>query len=76
MPEFRRTGYDFIELYPKILKVLKYSNGNIDYSDGTIKEVSGYYGIEDVLEAIFNKEYVQKHEFCFKCLGMKKWEKI
>ena len=36
-PEFRRTGSDFIELYPKILKVLKFENGNINYNDSSIK---------------------------------------
>jgi len=32
-PEFRRTGYDSIELYPKIIKTyFSFFKGRIDYS--------------------------------------------
>ena len=32
-PEFRRTGFDVIELYPKIIKIYSsFFKGQIDYS--------------------------------------------
>lgn len=30
-PEFRRTGFDYMELYPKVLKVLPFKKGQFDY---------------------------------------------
>lgn len=72
-PEFRRTGFDFIELYPKILRILPFKNGLIRYSEENIKEVSAYYGVEDVLEAILTKPEIDKKKFYYKTISMKKW---
>ena len=55
-PEFRRTGFDCIELYPKILKMLHFRNGTIHYSEDNMKEVSAYYGLGDILEAILGTD--------------------
>lgn len=73
-PEFRRTGYDCIELYPKILKVFQYSAGIVDYKDEKMKEVSAYYIIEDIFQAIVgSKDEENKKVLFFRTLGMKKW---
>lgn len=36
-PEFRRTGEDFIELYPKILKIYKFEKERINYASESLK---------------------------------------
>ena len=46
-PEFRRTGYDQIELYPKNVKIYNgMFKGEIAYSSEVIREVSSYTTVE------------------------------
>ena len=75
-PEFRRTGFDFIELYPKILKVLSFSKGVIEYRDDSMKEVSAYYGLGDIMEAVIGSNNVHSKKIYFKTIGMPKWEEV
>lgn len=49
-PEFRRTGFDQIDLEPKIIRI--YSGmfkGEIDYSSEIVREVSNTRTIEDLM---------------------------
>lgn len=49
-PEFRRTGFDAIELYPKIVRVyFSLFKGHIDYSTEVVREVSSYLRIDHLL---------------------------
>lgn len=49
-PEFRRTGYDTIELYPKIIKAyFSLFKDHIDYSTEVIREVSAYLRVDQLL---------------------------
>ena len=49
-PELRRTGTDFIELYPKILKIYtSLYNEELSFESEKIREASSYLTLEDVL---------------------------
>lgn len=45
-PEFRRSGFDAIQLYPKIIKAyFTLFKGHLDYSSQVIREVSAYLAV-------------------------------
>lgn len=76
-PEFRRTGYDFIELYPKILKIYsQFFKGRIDYSSEIMREVSSYLTVQELLSKSIElkKEDLENKVVFFKTIGMQRWE--
>ena len=74
-PEFRRTGSNNIELYPKRIKI--YSSlfkNKLDYSCEIIREVPCYATVESLLEESLQLSNLEEKHVFFKTIGMAKWE--
>lgn len=48
----------------------------IQYNDDSMKEVSAYYGLGDVMEAILGQTDIHSKAIYFKTIGMTKWEEV
>ena len=75
-PEFRRTGFDSIQLYPKIAcTFFSLFKGSIDYSSEVLREVSSYLSIEQMLvkSCDISQEELSKKVIFYKSIGIKKW---
>jgi hypothetical protein len=78
-PEFRRTGFDTIELYPKIIKTyFSLFKGHIDYSTEVIREVSAYLAVDQLLinSCELTEESLKSKVIYYKTIGMQRWEKL
>lgn len=78
-PEFRRTGFDSIELYPKIAcTYFSLFKGTVDYSSEVLREVSSYLSVEQMLvkSCDISNEDLEKKAIFFKTIGMKKWQLV
>ena len=76
-PEFRRTGFDAIELYPKLVKVyFSLFKEQIDYSTEVIREVSYYLRVDELLtrSCDIKAEDLDTKVVYYKTVEMKKWE--
>lgn len=78
-PEFRRTGFDQIDLEPKIIRI--YSGvfkGEIDYSSEIVREVSNTRTIEDIMikSLEISEQYLKDISIFYRTFGMASWEKI
>ncbi len=76
-PEFRRTGFDSIELYPKVVCIyFSLFKGCIDYSSEVLREVSSYLSVEQMLikSCDVSQEDLNKKVIFYKTIGMKKWQ--
>lgn len=75
-PEFRRTGFDQIELTPKIIRI--YSNmfkGEIDYSSEIVREVSNNRTIEDLMTKSLEIDpgSLKELSIFYRSVGMATW---
>ena len=78
-PEFRRTGFDSLELYPKIACIyFSLFKGTIDYSSEVLREVSSYLSVEQMLtkSCDVSSEELENKVIFYKTIGMKKWQLI
>ena len=78
-PEFRRTGYDQIELYPKIVKI--YSGlfkNEISCSTEVRREVSGLISIEDLMTKSIEipKNALEMYSLYYRTTELAAWTKI
>ena len=77
--EFRRTGFDSIELYPKLACIYSsFFKGCLDYSSESLREVSSYIQISQVLlsSCQITEEELQSKIVYYKTIGMKTWEEV